>query len=1047
MLSSASLFDSLPARPPTPPREVAKAVDEAITFLDDSNEIDRLTNKVVRDHCTLDPTPGLSPSSSQGSSISNTAKRVGFSPHLVYHKIARPGELSSPSAQLVKRTPLARAVRPPKSILKLANVAPPLTPDDLDSKLNYFSPETPGSFAKMLQSVIHQLAGPSRSSRLDAYLALNGVLRTYDAIPEPEAVAQKMGLITQFLSRDLAWKGTDGTWDTNMINQALKLTFCILYDSRLSSALDDDFREFLIERSIAVIEQPEMPKSIIKTHMTLLSQQRFNSSVTTASRADRIITALQTIEDRCSGNIVISARVVVYKRLLEQSPAIMLTRIRDWLDQVFHSMLSDVKDIRTRAIETCTRAGLIFGNQPHAGKALVEMFETEVEAGQTYNEYLNMRLVEMISNMEIGECVPQIWSAVVLFFRSKRKPLEKWPKFKSWILIIQRCLNSSDLTIRYQATLAWNKLVFTVMPDSTTTRTMMDMLKIPICSGMDKRGVDKHSQQVRHYALGSYYNLLHYALRPGLTNEEHDAAWNTFVGPVVSGMTKSSGKGRYVACRIIHGVVGGSTGVWNANVAFDSSALTPEDLPRLDARWVRSRLAKILNILEPVITASMWSSADANAVIDATWRSLLRSVADAGIQEVKVSNDLKEAIALLVSVFRRLWDGCAQLHAGAKDDRWLKRYFALIDSAVAALGAGPFVEDILTTTKDDSIEVAPTPSHRSSKHYIPSQSPFAILLEQFYHPPTALLNDEIFEASISKLIERFTSSKTAPTSRLDLLNRTLAQRSFSDAEASVKEPVWCAVARNAILALKSEAASSSEQESQSLGHGLRNALDILTAGLTTALHASSFSLIDELYDAMFDAAKAGAGEGGVVLGLMEPLAKALLHASEATMPYGTRAHLLMKELHKAVWPRNRQALDQARKSLWGVGLAPHKATIYDPFENLYVLIVSLISSAYNDFEDLPKSSLDTTESIISATIAFLNSSPATLRATALRKMQDGFVLWIQDEQRRTAANEKLSRIVSLRLQINMESPVADSLADTRLMVSSCAAYDGPSGQR
>ena len=190
--SSTSVFDSLPARPPTPPREVSKAIDDAISFLDDSNEVDRLTDKSRSAREFVPGASDVTPSSSQDiTAVPNGSRRVGFSPNPVYYKIARAGESSSPSAQILKRSPSVKDTRPLKSILKISNVPPP-TPDNLDTKLNYFSPGVPGSFNKMLQSVIHQLAGASRSSRLDAYLSLNGTLMAYSDVPDRPALVQKL---------------------------------------------------------------------------------------------------------------------------------------------------------------------------------------------------------------------------------------------------------------------------------------------------------------------------------------------------------------------------------------------------------------------------------------------------------------------------------------------------------------------------------------------------------------------------------------------------------------------------------------------------------------------------------------------------------------------------------------------------------------------------------------------------------------------------------------------------------------------------------------
>ena len=770
--SSSSVFDNLPTRPPTPPKDISKAVQDAISYLDDSNEVERALKGSRPSNKSSDTPPQHSPSPSQELAAgSNPSKKVGFTPNPTYHQIALAGQQSSPSALLQKSIPLRRDVKPLKSILKQSNIPPPLTPDDLETRLNTFSPLIPGSFGKMLHSVIQQLAGQSVSSRLDAYLALNGALKAYEGIPDVDAMVAKMSLLMQFITRDMAWKNTSGTLDVNIVTQALKLTAAILYDQKLSASLDDDFRTFLIDRSIAVLEQPEMPKAVVKTHLYLLAQQRFSSAMT-AGRADRIISALVTIEEKCSGNSAVATRLVIYQKLLDQARNVMVNRIRDWLEPVIHCMLSSVKDVRIRAIEMCTQAGLTLGTQPHASKALMEIFIAEVQDDQSYCDYLSLRLMQMIAEKELGAYVPQIWSAVVLFFRNKRCPLEKWQNFKTWLMIIQKCLNSSDLTVRYHGHLAWNKLVFTVMPDSSLGCNMFSMLKVPPTMGMDKRGSDKHSKQIRQYALDSYYNVLHYGFRPGLSYEDLDSAWDVYIEPVLSGMVKANEKGRYIACRVIHGLCTASTGLWNINAAFEPSPIRPEELPKLEPRWVRSRLAKILRLMEPILASAMWMAPKTTAALTATWHAVMQSVAEAGSQEVKTSNELKEAIALLYNHFRTLWTECSNPPAGTDAIIFIDCYTAFMTTATQCIGFGPFAEDILLKTKGDAIQAALTPSHRSSKHHSAPRSPYVFLFGLLYQPPTALADCDTIATAASRILRLLVSARPSPALRIDLLYRS-----------------------------------------------------------------------------------------------------------------------------------------------------------------------------------------------------------------------------------------------------------------------------------
>ena len=93
-----------------------------------------------------------------------------------------------------------------------------------------------------------------------------------------------MASIQQFLVRDIVSKDSQGVIDTQIATQALKLTAAMLGDSQITGALDDDFRSFILDRSIVVMEKPDMPKPIVKLHLYLVAQQRFSPTIMSHSR-------------------------------------------------------------------------------------------------------------------------------------------------------------------------------------------------------------------------------------------------------------------------------------------------------------------------------------------------------------------------------------------------------------------------------------------------------------------------------------------------------------------------------------------------------------------------------------------------------------------------------------------------------------------------------------------------------------------------------------------------------------------------------------------
>lgn len=1039
--SASSVFSSLPARPPTPPRDISNEADDALRFLQEGHQVTDATvpgASAVRPSLSTDTPPprSHSPSSSQARGSTN-AKKVDFSPWPTYHKIPHLGQSSSPQTRALRQTPLARAAKPLKSILKPAIDRLPPTPDDLGgSKLSYFSPQEPGSFRKMLQSVLHQLESQSRDARRDAYLALNGALKAFEGVPEPQAIVEKIKHLMQFITRDMAWKDSTGRLDSNIVTQALTLTCAIMYNPQTAHALDDDFRSFLVDRSIFVIEQVDMPKAILKSHMFLLCQQRFPPSVMTAARAEKLITALQTVEDRCSGNSVYSARMVVYNRMIEQAPGTMLTRMRDWIEHVFHGVLSTSKDLRTRAIETCTAAALMLGHHQQASKVLFEVCEKEVEGAESYGDYLNLRLMQMTGDKEVAEFVPQIWSAVIMFFRCRRKPVEKWPKFRKWLLTIQKSLNSGDLAVKQQANIAWNRLVFSVMPDSTTTETMRSMLKVPIVNALEKKGNDKHSSQLRQFALDSYCNLLHYALRPELSHEELDLAWDMYVGPVLASMAKSSSRGQFNACRTLHGLLQRTGGQWNTNAVNESEAIKPEELPGLDPRWLRSRIRKVIEVLEPMVIAGMQKSPKNNEQIDLSWRLLLQAVAEAGSQEVKTSNELKEAIAQLTNFFRRIWSTTAEPSVERDGSFWFSRYQSLLQLTVETIGAGHFVEDILHKTVTDDVEAAPTPSHRPSKHHMPTHSPFVFLFALYYQPSPSLQIDNNYQESAAWLLRLLSTPKGSACGILALLHRAIQFASRSQGGRYTNEVaglVWHAVADLTLEVLQKQSSTTPYHDSNLMGVALRSSLNILVDGVASVRGSAAYmDNVINFYSAACKSAKYHAGDGGVVLGVMEPLSNLLLEKAD-DIPVVTLMRVTGEMLKQGVWPRNRHDLDHSRKSLWAVSLDLPKSSTFDPFDGLYKLLDFVLQKAYKDRRDFCESDPQICYDNFALLVNFLGRCPVPALPTALRRVQRSLSVWISDEDRavfqlpQPSADDGSSRIVDPIKIVDLWSSILELL--------------------
>ncbi|THC95155.1 hypothetical protein EYZ11_005358 [Aspergillus tanneri] len=219
----------LSARPPTPPRTSSRTLSEK----------DRTEDSPV-----VAQTPGEPPfttSASNGAPSSRQSKRVNFSPWTKYIKPPSFANSAAKPKTDLKVLPPSNKCKPTKSILKSTN-----SPAPVSSPNPTFY--TPDSFAMLLKSITLQLAGESTSSRLDAYMHLFGALRTYDGLPEEQEIAEYIGLLMQYIQRDISRNFDDvGPLDTNLVIQALKVSAAlqstkISYDTLHVNLVDAEFR-------------------------------------------------------------------------------------------------------------------------------------------------------------------------------------------------------------------------------------------------------------------------------------------------------------------------------------------------------------------------------------------------------------------------------------------------------------------------------------------------------------------------------------------------------------------------------------------------------------------------------------------------------------------------------------------------------------------------------------------------------------------------------------------------------------------------------------
>ncbi|KAL1649454.1 hypothetical protein SLS58_001509 [Diplodia intermedia] len=1011
---SPTTLESLPVRPPTPPREADKYIDEAIQFLSDSFEVEDAVGEApgTAAPAYVNTPPQQSPASSADrANDSARRKKVDFSPWTAYHSAndiatSRRGLPGSPLRPL----PQPRDPRTLKSILKAHD--PPATQPSTPTSGQ--AAGTPSGFATMMETLVKQLAGQSRLHRVDAYMALVTTLKTYDGKPDAKTLADKMGLLAQFMQRDMtATNNQTGGLDVQLALQAIKLFVALLEAGPVAERIPDTFRTFFLDKAIETFGDATAPKQWVNHVLHAFSQQQFGKSMN-VDRANRAVTALKDIEDRVSGNNVVICRMMAYRTLLGQQKLVMIDRASDWIQNVFHGLLSSNKDIRMRAVELGTVTGISVGKEDEKFKVprtAMEILAKPIDDGRTYGDYFTDQLVEMLSNGEPAQHVPLIWASVVLLLRNQSHKFEAWKLLRQWLSVFQQCVNSSNKEVAIQANGAWNRFVYAVRPTQHTSFAFRRLLRQALVAQFERKGNDKDGQRMKRSAFSSYCNLLYYSLSPTAPTEQLDLYWQEFVVEVLPKMVKRDRRSALMACKVLTALFKRNrTKLWRENLAVESTTVTLDNIIALNPRWTRQRLGKVLQPFELCFASAPWTNNSPSedvapeAPIKTMWTSLMATVAEAGSKEVTASMEFKEACAHILNLLHRFWTNYPK--SLCQDDgsglTWIEKFAFVVLTAVDQLGPGSFADPILSRNPGGDFEVAPTPSHRPHSRGC-LQSPLLHLLHLFTNNVPAGIETSARLQLSGQLLKLCFEAKPSRKSKLELL-RNYVQVSTSSADEPFRSGTWRDCAELAQLCLRNSGLpTAADRASQSLGEEYHSVLEILAGGLH---HGTEDNLVvaGALYEAFVSRIQHEVNDGGgtaaVALSITEPLAERLQSPpsssnGDAVTQYST---LLLRH---AEHPKHRKMVEQARRTLWNVSTGPQKPSEFDPFNHLYKMVVSRLQWSYEALENLRG---DLVIEFSTEVGALVQRWPTSFAAVLLRKIQDGIAVWIRDSERKLAGD-------------------------------------------
>jgi hypothetical protein len=842
----------------------------------------------------------------------------------------------------------------------------------------------------LLESVIQQLAGESIPSRLDAYMQFFGALRTYDGLPAGKDIGEKLGLITDFIQRDVSRDLVDGApLDTNLANQALKLCAAFVWHADISTQLSEDFKVFLVEHAITCLQEAKVPKSVLTHYMSILSTQNFGPRVMTGARITRILTVLQDVSKHVSGKAIALHRLSIYQRLLTQSKPTFLSHSALWVEHLVSGLLHHMKDTRSKAIALGFQISMAAGPSPAVSKSIRELFDRPIENDRKLGTEIRERMSRMMGSVDSGIHVPQIWSIIVLLLRSKKWNLDQWEHFKDWVLVLQKCFNCSEPAIKAQAIVGWNRFVYAVSPDESTGRSLLKMLGKPVLSQFERKKSDKSGSPPTQLALASYYNLLYYAFRPSPPHHFVDLIWEEYVA-IPSASTFSTVPALSdSASRVLATLLWTQQAkVWTENRINDVNKMEVEELPSVDPRWIRSRISLVLKVFESLFKASVWNDDMLErSNIASAWNCLASALSLASSKEITPSGESMQAVASVLGLLHRLWvagpsslnavgDGCA--------DRFFERFRFLSTTIILSLGAIPFTEKLLLKTADETFQTANTPTHRNSGAGTDMDSPILHLLRMVRTTTMTAAPTPSYRRLVDETIGASCNGRISRGSRLELLQQCAKLGSWESAPSShqhlLSEEVWKSSAQAAAIALESFPIESARERDGSVSRDYDNVTKMLASGLCLS---NSFQEWSHLLEAFVHVVRTERGDRALATLIIEPVAECLMHVSvDNTCP-----HLTSLLNHSLSIPFVQET---------GLGIentvAQQESSPRIP-EKLLEVIGMTLHMSYFIFGSSETHGLD---EFLESLTSLLDSGMNHVRSGVLEKLQSSLGAWVKD---------------------------------------------------
>ncbi|KAF3924748.1 hypothetical protein AA313_de0209511 [Arthrobotrys entomopaga] len=781
---NSTILEKLPpARPPTPPKD---------------------TSKVASAEKDTPPSPGSAdeaPASSAESAISaNQNRRVNFSPYINWHQ---PWKYDSADARYppIKQITVSSETRQPKSILKPFEKSIILITEQMEG-IDPSNPlaNTVTPFGELLESVVQALASSERTKKSDTYASFANTLRAYDYIPDVKLLADKMNLILDFIKRDFNSTIPDvGTPDTTLIKQACKVLIIFAWWPDTVGLIQDEDANYFLNFAVDILEQGNS-KALTGNYLYFLSQQKLPSRLMTKERVLRILQVVNALKEKQKGYSVDLERVNLYARLLVQNKSAMIQNAELWVEHVFQGMLSTMGPLRNRAtVLAAEMEKEQLGREKTVSRAVMKLFPSQKDGDKAdapkRTNFIQKRLEKMLESKDEATWVPQIWGITISLLRGLTIPIDRWENFSPFLSVMSKCFNSSDQALNIYAHIAWAKLIAASNVTIDISMKHFELLLRPIVGYIDDGKASRHTRQSKKAAINNICLLAYYGLRPGASAKQIEFFWNLVVDHLVGGYLLKSDNFLVDGCNILNGLFSG-TAKWNENRVSEGTQITPDDIPRLDPKWIRANSFMVFNTLE-VAVASCLKTDHSEIPHLKTWKKMMMAVAEAAKKEIRISAEMMEFVASLLSFLKKLWSKrfAQKKFSPAEDSQFMTHFVILVQLAIQELGTACFTEKWLAEDGAESFSAISTPSGKfsSNPNKVVQHQPVWHLFRLFIDPFKGAKIGDSYAGPVSNILALFVDGQDSRRKKISLLAQGIAILPTHDL-SSIHRTAWSILA-------------------------------------------------------------------------------------------------------------------------------------------------------------------------------------------------------------------------------------------------------------